>query len=182
MTIFNLGGGGGGSAAYYIRVRVSGSAGTPDLSGIQVTATSSGRPTVTGTTDSTGECYLSVRQGATYTVALSKQYYTFSPASQQATTSEPVTDLTATCYVQPSITVNVGGVDISGRTVTLTPSSGSAVSQVTGSSGSVTRREDPTPSLSRSSPSRPSRSRCRPRPATYPAGQSLPRRHREATQ
>ena len=138
MTIFNLGGGGGGSSAYYIRVRVSGSAGTPDLSGIQVTATSSGRPTVTGTTDSTGECYLSVRQGATYTVALSKQYYTFSPASQQATTSEPVTDLTATCYVQPSITVNVGGVDISGRTVTLTPSSGSAVSQVTGSSGSVT--------------------------------------------
>ena len=140
MTIFNLGGGGGGSSAYYIRVRVSGSAGTPDLSGIQVTATSSGRPTVTGTTDSTGECYLSVRQGATYTVALSKQYYTFSPASQQATTSEPVTDLTATCYVQPSITVNVGGVDISGRTVTLTPSSGSAVSQVTGSSGSVTFR------------------------------------------
>ena len=140
MTIFNLGGGGGGSAAYYIRVRVSASAGTPDLSGIQVTATSSGRPTVTGTTDSTGECYLSVRQGATYTVALSKQYYTFSPASQQATTSEPVTDLTATCYVQPSITVNVGGVDISGRTVTLTPSSGSAVSQVTGSSGSVTFR------------------------------------------
>lgn len=140
MTIFNLGGGGGGSSAYYIRVRVSGSAGTPDLSGIQVTATSSGRPTVTGTTDSTGECYLSVRQGATYTVALSKQYFTFSPASQQATTSEPVTDLTATCYVQPSITVNVGGVDISGRTVTLTPSSGSAVSQVTGSSGSVTFR------------------------------------------
>lgn len=138
MTIFNLGGGGGGSAAYYIRVRVSASAGTPDLSGIQVTATSSGRPTVTGTTDSTGECYLSVKQGATYTVALSKQYYTFSPASQQATTSEPVTDLTATCYVQPSITVNVGGVDISGRTVTLTPASGSAVSQVTGSSGSVT--------------------------------------------
>lgn len=138
MTIFNLGGGGGGSAAYYIRVRVSASAGTPDLSGIQVTATSSGRPTVTGTTDSTGECYLSVKQGATYTVALSKQYYTFSPASQQATTSEPVTDLTATCYVQPSITVNVGGVDISGRTVTLTPASGSAVSQVTGGSGSVT--------------------------------------------
>lgn len=140
MTIFNLGGGGGGSAAFYIRVRVSASAGTPDLSGIQVTATSSGRPTVTGTTDSTGECYLSVKQGATYTVALSKQYYTFSPASQQATTSEPVTDLTATCYEQPSITVNVGGVDISGRTVTLTPSSGSAVSQVTGSSGSVTFR------------------------------------------
>lgn len=138
MTIFNLGGGGGGSAAYYIRVRVSASAGTPDLSGIQVTATSSGRPTVTGTTDSTGECYLSVKQGATYTVALSKQFYTFSPASQQATTSEPVTDLTATCYVQPSITVNVGGVDISGRTVTLTPASGSAVSQVTGGSGSVT--------------------------------------------
>ena len=139
MTIINVGGGGGGKASYYIRMRVSGSAGSPDLSGITVTATASGRPTATGQTDSTGECYLEVRAGVAYTVQLSRTNYVFSPASQQVTASEPVMDLAATCYVKPRITVNVGGVDTANRTITLTPQGGgSPLTKSTGTGSSVT--------------------------------------------
>ena len=139
MTIINVGGGGGGKASYYIRMRITGSAGSPDLSGITVTATASGRPTATGQTDSTGECYLEVKAATTYTVQLSRTNYVFSPASQQVTTSEPVMDLTATCYVRPRITVNVGGVDVNNRAITLTPQGGgSPLTKSTGSGSSVT--------------------------------------------
>lgn len=131
-----LAGGGGAGIDFFIHFTVTASAGSPDLSGIQVNATATGHST-SGQTNAEGKVDLIVRQGLTYTISCSKAHYVFA-----STPSVQVTDInndaSTTCYVSPQITVNVTGVDISGRTVTLTSSSGSPVSQQTGSSGSVT--------------------------------------------
>ena len=132
-----LSGSGGGGIDFFIHFSVTASAGSPDLSGIQVTAASSTH-TTSAETDAEGKCDLIVKQGLTYTVSCSKTNYVFA-----STPTVQITDInqdaSTTCYVKPKITVNVGGVNVNNRTVTLTPQGGgSPLTKSTGSGSSVT--------------------------------------------
>lgn len=133
-----IGGSGGPSVSFYLTVNVTASAGSPDLSGIAVTATST-EGSVSGTTGADGTVTMEVKQGSTYTVSCSKEDFIFS-GTPQTTITELSNSVSLTCYEAPRITVNVGGVNYAGRTVTLTPSSGSPITGTTDTSGSVTFR------------------------------------------
>ena len=129
--------GSGGGVDFFIHFSVTASAGSPDLSGITVTATATGH-TTSAETNAQGKCDLVVKQGLTYTVSCSKTNYVFS-----STPTVQITDInqdaSTTCYVKPKITVNVGGVNVSNRTITLTPQGGgSPLTKSTGSGSSVT--------------------------------------------
>ena len=134
-----LSGSGGSSVSFYLTVKVTASAGTPDLSGINIAA-SSAQGNVSGTTGEDGTATLEVRQGATYTITCTKEHYVFS-GTPQVTIDELNNEVALTCYVSPEITVMVGGVDYSGRTVTLKASSGGTRTGQTNSSGSITFKD-----------------------------------------
>lgn len=129
-----LGGSGGSSIEFFLNVTITASAGTPDLSGITVTATPSAGAAVSGSTDAEGKVILAVKQGQTYSLTYSKTNFSIT-----GDTSVTITDInnsaSATCYEMPKITVTLTGSNISGRTVTLKPSSGSSISKTTDSSG-----------------------------------------------
>lgn len=131
---FELFGGSGGALRFTLNVTVTASAGSPDLSGITITATPSSGSAVTGTTDSEGKATIIVKQGQTYSLTYSKTNFSFT-----GDTSVTITDInnsaSATCYEMPKITVTLTGSNISGRIVTLKPSSGSSISKTTDSSG-----------------------------------------------
>ena len=128
---------GGGGTNFYLNVHVSASAGSPDLSGITVSAVPTTGTAVTGSTNGEGECTLSVKQGQTYTVTLAKTNFTFSPASSSVTIQDTSTDLNVSCYEAPKLTVVCSGTDKAGRTVTCTPDEGEGevITKVTGQDG-----------------------------------------------
>lgn len=127
---------GGNGSAYYLDIYVTASAGTPDLSGIAVTATADGS-SYGGTTDSDGRCWIQVSKNKTYTVTCSKMFFVFSPTSLSATSTNVVTDVTFTCYKSPTFVGTAANTQVSGRTITLTPTSGSAITLTTGSTGAT---------------------------------------------
>ncbi len=143
-------GAGGGSTSFYLAITVAASAGSPDLSGITVTAVPGSGATVTGTTASSGTCTLTVKQGQTYTVTCSKTDFTFSPSSATVFIQDISSSLEFSCYEAPKLdvtctgtdiggrTVTCTGTDIGGRTVTCTPASGDVITAQTGSDGKVT--------------------------------------------
>ena len=128
---------GGGGTNFYLNVHVSASAGSPDLSGISVSAVPTAGTTVTGSTNAEGECTLSVKQGQTYTVTLAKTNFTFSPASSSVTIQDTSTDLNVSCYEAPKLTVVCSGTDKAGRQVTCTPDEGvgEVITATTGQDG-----------------------------------------------
>ncbi len=131
-------GAGGGSTSFFLNITVSASAGSPDLSGITVTAVPGSGATVTGTTTSSGTCTLTVKQGLVYTVTCAKTDFTFSPSSATATIQDTSTTLEFSCYEAPKLTVTCTGTDKAGRTVTCTPEDGDAITGTTGTDGKVT--------------------------------------------
>ena len=128
---------GGGGTNFYLNVHVSASAGSPDLSGITVSAVPTTGTAVTGSTNGEGECTLSVKQGLTYTVTLAKTNFTFSPASSSVTIQDTSTDLNVSCYEAPKLTVVCSGTDKAGRQVTCTPDEGEGevITATTGQDG-----------------------------------------------
>lgn len=128
---------GGGGTNFYLNVHVSASAGSPDLSGITVSAVPTTGTAVTGSTNGEGECILSVKQGQTYTVTLAKTNFTFSPASSSVTIQDTSTDLNVSCYEAPKLTVVCSGTDKAGRQVTCTPDEGEGevITATTGQDG-----------------------------------------------
>lgn len=128
---------GGGGTNFYLNVHVSASAGSPDLSGITVSAVPTTGTAVTGSTNGEGECTLSVKQGQTYTVTLAKTNFTFSPASSSVTIQDTSTDLDVSCYEAPKLTVVCSGTDKAGRQVTCTPDEGEGevITATTGQDG-----------------------------------------------
>ena len=133
-----FGAGGGGSMSFFLNIHISASAGSPDLSGISVTATPTTGTAVSGTTDSTGLCTLSVKQGLTYTVVFAKTDFTFSPSSATVTVQDTSTDLNVSCYEAPKLAVTCEGDDKASRTITATPEDGEVITGTTGSDGKVT--------------------------------------------
>lgn len=131
-------GAGGGGVDFYLNVSVTASAGTPVLSGISVVATPTTGTAVTGSTDADGKATLGVKQGMTYTVALSKADFTITPASSVVTIQDTSTSLSATCYEAPKLTVTCTGTDKAGRLVTCTPEGGTTKTGTTNASGQVT--------------------------------------------
>ena len=125
---------GGSGDTYYLDIYVTASTGTPDLSGIAVTATYSGS-SYGGTTDSNGRCQIQVSKNVTYTISCAKTFFVFSPTSQSATTTSVVTDVFFTCYKSPTYIGTATNTQISGRTITLTPTTGTAITLTTGSTG-----------------------------------------------
>ena len=131
-------GAGGGSTSFFLNITVTASAGSPDLSGITVTAVPGSGTTVTGTTTSSGTCTLTVKQGQVYTVTCSKTDFTFSPSSATAVIQDTSSSLDFSCYEAPKLTITCAGTDISGRTVTCTPEDGDVITATTGTDGKVT--------------------------------------------
>ncbi|MFA6710778.1 MAG: hypothetical protein WCR83_05600, partial [Candidatus Methanomethylophilaceae archaeon] len=130
-------GAGGGGVDFFLNVAVTASAGIPVLSGISVVATPTTGTAISGTTGADGTCTLSVKQGMTYTVVLSKTNFTITPASSSITIQDTSTTLDATCYEAPMLTVSCSGTDKAGRLVTCTPDEGETVTGTTGADGSV---------------------------------------------
>ena len=128
---------GGGGTNFYLNVHVTASAGSPDLSGITVSAVPTSGTTVTGSTNAEGECTLSVKQGMSYTIALSKTNFTFTPPSATVTIQDTSTDLDFSCYEAPKLTVVCTGTDKAGRDVTCTSTDGETITAVTGQDGRV---------------------------------------------
>ncbi len=131
-------GAGGGSTSFFLNISIMASAGSPDLSGITVTAVPGSGATVTGTTTSAGTCTLTVKQGMTYTVTCSKTDFTFSPSSATATIQDTSSSLEFSCYEAPKLAITCAGTDISGRTITCTPDDGDVITATTGMDGKVT--------------------------------------------
>ena len=138
MLLSAFGAGGGGSMSFFLNVHMNASAGSPDLSGISVTATPTTGTAVSGTTDSTGLCTLSVKQGLTYAVVFVKTDFTFSPSSATVTVQDTSTDLNVSCYEAPKLAVICEGDDKASRTITATPEDGEVITGTTGSDGKVT--------------------------------------------
>lgn len=130
---FELFGGSGGALRFTLNVTVTASAGSPDLSGITITATPSSGSAVTGTTDSEGKATIIVKQGQSYTLTYSKTNFSIT-GDTTYNANDLVGSVSATCYEMPKITVQIKGVDISGRNVYLTSSSG-RVGKITDTSG-----------------------------------------------
>lgn len=135
MTVIQLAGAGGGDV-YILDVYLTASAGSPDLSGISVTATK-GTSSFSAISDASGRAYVQITESGSYTVTASKSGYVFSPASQSVTASNEVTDVNFSCYVIPTYSATVTGVNINGRTITLTPTTGNAITLITNSSGAT---------------------------------------------
>lgn len=131
-------GAGGGGVDFFLNVTVTASAGAPDLSGINITATPTTGTAITATTNGEGKATLGVKQGMTYTVALSKTNFTITPASSVVTIQDTSTTLSATCYEAPKLTVTCTGADKAGRLVTCTPEGGTPKTGTTNASGQVT--------------------------------------------
>ena len=130
---FELFGGSGGALRFTLNVTVTASAGSPDLSGITITATPSSGSAVTGTTDSEGKATIIVKQGQSYALTYSKTNFSIT-GDTTYNANDLVGSVSATCYEMPKITVQIKGVDISGRNVYLTSSSG-RVGKITDTSG-----------------------------------------------
>lgn len=130
---FELFGGSGGALRFTLNVTVTASAGSPDLSGITITATPSSGSAVTGTTDSEGKATIIVKQGQSYALTYSKTNFNIT-GDTTYNANDLVGSVSATCYEMPKITVQIKGVDISGRNVYLTSSSG-RVGKITDTSG-----------------------------------------------
>ena len=130
---FELFGGSGGALRFTLNVTVTASAGSPDLSGITITATPSSGSAVTGTTDSEGKATIIVKQGQSYALTYSKTNFSIT-GDTTYNANDLVGSVSATCYEMPKITVRIKGVDISGRNVYLTSSSG-RVGKITDTSG-----------------------------------------------
>lgn len=131
-------GAGGGSTSFFLNITINASAGSPDLSGITVTAVPGSGTTVTGTTTSSGTCTLTVKQGQVYTVTCFKTDFTFSPSSATAVIQDTSSSLEFSCYEAPKLTITCAGTDIGGRTVTCTPEDGDVITATTGTDGKVT--------------------------------------------
>ena len=131
-------GAGGGGVDFFLNVAVTASAGAPDLSGMNIVATPTTGTVITATTNGAGKATLGVRQGMTYTVALSKADFTITPASSVVTIQDTSTSLSATCYEAPKLTVTCTGTDKAGRLVTCTPEGGTTKTGTTNASGQVT--------------------------------------------
>ena len=131
-------GAGGGGVDFFLNVTVTATAGAPDLSGINITATPGTGTAINATTNGAGKATLGVKQGMTYTVALSKTDFTITPASSVVTIQDTSTTLSATCYEAPKLTVTCTGADKAGRLVTCTPEGGTPKTGTTNASGQVT--------------------------------------------
>ncbi len=122
----------GGGVQFTLKVTYSGAS---DCSGIAVAATpaDSTKPTATGTTNSAGIAYLTVKQNATYTITSSKSGYSFD-STPEVTCSELTTEASIGCYMPGVVTV------------TVTDSKSTAIRTVTATcSGQTTQKKTVTP-------------------------------------
>ncbi len=128
----------GGGVQFTLKVTYSGAS---DCSGIAVTATpaDSTKPVATGTTNSAGIAYLTVKQNATYTITSAKDGYSFE-STPEVTCADLTTEAAISCYIPGVVTITVvdaKGGSVAGRTVTATCDGQTTQSQLVTASGVV---------------------------------------------
>ena len=136
--VISIFGSGGGGVDFHLNVMVTASAGTPDLSGILVTATPSTGSPLSGTTDANGLITFPVKQGMTYDVTLSKANFTITPSQTIVTIQDTSTLIEAIAYEAPKLNVVCTGSARAGRLVTATPSTGTPITGLTDANGRST--------------------------------------------